>query len=155
MKKIRTGSSGMNINVYFGCPMRKTGFFFTLMAILFLLTFQNGCKSEKAPVKTLNTATNVISGRCPEMVDEETRLDSVVLSPEGRLEYYYTLLYREKRGMNTGALTGFLIPSITKNVRSNPDLKMHRDSSVIMAFNYRDRRGEFVTEIVIKPEQYR
>jgi len=89
------------------------------------------------------------------MVDQETRLDSVVLSPEGRLEYYYTLLYREKRSMNTGALTGFLIPGITDNVRTNPDLRMHRDSSVVMAFNYRDRNGEFVTEIVIQAEQYR
>jgi len=134
--------------------MKILRFYFALAGMLVCLTCQTGCTGGSAPVRTLETATNVLNGRCPEMVDEETRIDSIILSMEGHLEYYYTLLYRDKRNMNTAALNGFLIPSITNNVRENPELRMHRDSSVTMDFLYRDRNGEFVMEISVGPKDY-
>lgn len=135
--------------------MRITGIFYALIGISLCMTLQTGCADKSVPEKTLATATNVLNARCPEMVDQETRLDSVLLSPEGKLTYHYTLLYREKSTINVKSFSGFLMPSIVNNVRLNPDLKMHRDSSVTMVFIYLDRNGEFVTEIPLTPERYR
>ncbi len=140
--------------------MRITGIFYALIGISLCMTLQTGCAGgtrpeETIPEKTLATATNVLNARCPEMVDKETRLDSVLLSQEGHLVYYYTLPNKDEPGINPMAFTAFLLPAIIDNVRSNPDLKMHRDSSITMVFIYRDRNGEFVTEIPLAPERYR
>ncbi len=135
--------------------MKRTGIFVALIGIALSLTLQKSCTEASAPGNNLATATMLINGRCPEMVDRETQLDSVVLSQEDRLIYYYTLLYREQRSVNEKAMTGFLTPAITANVRENPMLRMHRDSSVVMDFIYRDKHGETLITISIGPEVYR
>lgn len=136
-----------------------------IVAIIFTLTLQISCTgetnrkksgSEKVmPVKTLATATAKLNKGCPEMVDEDTRLDSVFLTQEGHLSYNYTLIKQDKSSINETALTAYLIPLILDNVHFNRDLKMHRDSSIIMDFNYRDRDGELITEFSLGPEKYR
>jgi len=96
-----------------------------------------------------------LNSQCPEMIDPETRPDSVLLSDEGHLTYYYTLIGRDTRGINEDAFSGYIYPLIINNIHANPDLKMHRDSGVVMDFYYRDRNGEPITEISIGPERYR
>ena len=105
--------------------------------------------------ETLASATELINERCPEWVDSESRLDSVLLSQEGEVYYYYTLPNREGRGINSSSFTAFLLPEIIDNVRSNPDLRMHRDSSLTFIFNYTGRGGEFITEFKVGPERYK
>lgn len=135
--------------------MKSTGLFLALIGTAFCLTLQKSCTEATPPGNNLDTATMIINGRCPEMVDRETQLDSVVLSADDHLVYYYTLLYREKKSVNVKAFKGFIWPAIATNVRENPALSMHRDSSLIMDFIYRDRDGESITTISIKPEDYR
>lgn len=89
------------------------------------------------------------------MVDTETRLDSVRLSRENQLSYYYTLPNKESSGINPSAFNAFLLAGIIDNVRSNPDLRMHRDSSITFVFNYRGRNGKLITEFSVGPERYR
>ena len=116
-------------------------------------TSQEETISEKP--KTLASATAFINDRCPEVVDTETRLDSVLLSQEDQLIYYYTLPNKESSGINPSAFNAFLLTEIIDNVRSNPDLRMHRDSSITFVFNYRDRKGELISEFSVAPERYR
>ena len=135
--------------------MKITRILFALIGMALSLTLQKSCTEASAPGNNLVTATMIINGRCPEMVDQETQLDSVVLSADDHLVYYYTLLYREKKSVNVKAFNGFIVPAITTNVRENQALSMHRDSSLIMDFIYRDRDGESITTISLKPEDYR
>ena len=88
------------------------------------------------------------------MLDPETRLDSVMLLPDG-LSYFYTLPNKDKPGINAAAFRAYLIPKIIDNVRTNQNLEMFRDSSIAMIFNYRDRNGELITEFSVEPGQYR
>lgn len=89
------------------------------------------------------------------MVDPETRLDSVLLSPEGQVYYYYTLPNKVSSGINPSSFTAFLLPGIIENVRYNPDLRMHRDSSLTFIFNYTGRGGALITEFMVGPERYK
>jgi len=82
-------------------------------------------------------------------------MDSVNLSQEGELYFYYTLPNKLKSGINPQAFTAFMLPEIVRNVRVNRDLKMHRDSSVMMKFNYRDQNGELIADFALSPEGYR
>ena len=134
--------------------MKKTGLFFTLMGTALFLLIQTSCKTDPVPVKNLASETSLLNGKCPEMVDEETRLDSVVLSTEGKLVYNYTLTKRTSENVNGQVFKSYLIPAILENVRYNGSLRMFRDSSVSMVFNYLDQNGVFVTEISIEPAQY-
>ena len=40
-------------------------------------------------------------------------------------------------------------------IKLYPDLKMHRDRSVTLIFNYHDGNGELITEFSVGPERYR
>jgi hypothetical protein len=138
---------------------------FSLVWITLILSFLTCCAGETnrrkrrnepvIPVKTLASATARLNRDCPEMVDDETRLDSVLLTPEVQLSYHYTLISRDRSDINEQAFRAYIIPRILNNVHANNDLKVHRDSSLTMIFNYRDRSGELITEISLSPEQYR
>jgi hypothetical protein len=133
-----------------------------LMGIWLCLTLQSACtgksRSEEATLEQSNSlasATEIINNRCPEMVDPESRLDSVLLSNGDHLTYYYTLTELDKLDINPAEFKAYLLPGIIDNIRSNPDLRMHRDSSVTVVFNYLDRNGELTTEFSVGPERYR
>ena len=135
---------------------------YALMGFALCITLQTACTGNRTPEETvpakpntLASATELINDRCPEMVDPETRLDSVLLSRENQLSYYYTLPNKGSRGINPNSFTAFLLPGIIDNLRSNPDLRMHRDSSITFVFNYRGRNGELITEFSVGPERYR
>ena len=142
--------------------MKITEIFYALMGLALCITLQTACTGNTTPVETLPTkpntlasATELINDRCPEMVDPETRLDSVSLSQENQLIYYYTLPNKESRGINPSAFHAYLLTEIIENVRSNPDLRMYRDSSITFIFNYRGRNGGLITEFPLGPEIYR
>lgn len=141
--------------------MKIKRIFYALMGISLCITLQNSCigktASEELAQKkpnTLASATEAINERCPEWVDPESRLDSVILRQKG-LYYYYTLPNKDKVDIGSNAFTAFLLPKIVENIHFNPDLKMHRDSSVIMFFNYLDKSGELITEFSVGPERYK
>jgi len=145
--------------------MKISGMVNTLLVAVLIITLQAGCTGDKdhrkrpprkaISEKTLASVTSKLNSYCPEMVDEETRLDSVFLSGEGHLTYSYTLILREVGTFNKDAFQGYIFPRILNNVHANPDLRMHRDSGLIMDFYYRDRNGELITEISIGPDRYR
>ncbi len=142
--------------------MRTAGKIWTLLGLSLLLLLQAGCKGKaKAedwiPEKNRNlvSATAYLNGRCPEMVDSDTRLDSVFLSQEGHLSFFYTLPGRESTSISSTAFYAYMMPEIIDNVRTNRDLKMHRDSSLTMVFNYNDRNGVQITRLILEPDKYK
>lgn len=146
---------------YFGCPMKNYSSIFFLAGLFLMLALQTGCKGKNYAEEglpwvpdNLIEATELINNKCPEWVDSESRLDSVLLLPEG-LSFYYSLPNKERSTFEAKAFKAFLLPEIVENIQTNYRLQMFRDSSIIMTFNYLDRNGELVTEFSVKPEGYR
>jgi len=142
--------------------MKITGILFTLLGLSLCMTLYTGCTGNTSSEeisstkpKTLASATEFINDRCPEWVDPESRLDSVKLSQDGELYYYYTLPNKMSSSINPSSFTAFLLPGIIENVRYNPDLRMHRDSSLTFIFHYTGRGGELITEFKVGPERYK
>jgi len=142
--------------------MKITGILFTLLGLSLCMTLYTGCAGNTSSEeisstkpKTLASATKLINDRCPEWVDPESRLDSVSLSLEGEMYYYYNLPNKVSSSINASSFTAFLLPEIIRNVRSNPDLRIHRDSSLTFIFNYTGRGGELITEFKVGPERYK
>ncbi|MDF1576525.1 MAG: hypothetical protein P1P86_15165 [Bacteroidales bacterium] len=142
--------------------MKTKGTAYTLLGLSLCITLLTACKGkatveEWIPEKNRNiaSATAYINERCPEMVDPDTRLDSVFLSREGHLSFYYTLPDRDYTSISSAAFHAYMLPEIIVNIRTNRDLKMHRDSSLTMVFRYKDRNGVQITELTLGPESYR
>lgn len=138
--------------------------FLSLTGMALVLIFHTSCTGETnskkrgsenvIPVRNLTTVTAKLNGGCPEMVDEDTRLDSILFIQEGLLSYNYTLFKQDKSSINETVFQAYLIPRILNNVHANRDLKMYRDSSVTFVFNYWDRNGVLITEFTLGPEKY-
>lgn len=132
-----------------------------LLGISLVLSLQLSCTGNPDHVEglpwvptDLASAAEIMNKRCPEWVDPESRLDSVLLLQEG-LCFYYTLPNKENTQIASDAFTAYLLPGIIRNIRTNPRMEMFRDSSVVVLFNYRDRKGELITEFSVGPERYR
>lgn len=140
--------------------MKSFRILYVLAGLFLLLALLNGCKpknyvEEGLPwvPKNLAESTELLNRNCPEWIDPESRLDSVVLSPEG-LTFYYSLPNKLRSTFNADAFKAYLLPEIIDNIQTNYRLKMHRDSSIIMIFNYLDQDGELITDITVKPAGY-
>jgi zinc-ribbon domain len=105
--------------------------------------------------KNMMKAASELNKSCPMMVDRETRLDNAIALPNNIFQYNYTLVNFDKSMLNADTIKNRLEPSLTNNVKSNPELKVYRDNHVTLAYNYRDKKGEFILKISITPEMYK
>lgn len=140
--------------------MKKPVNKFAPAVLSFLMLLQLACSGNREPVDSLPwvptdlaSSARVLNDRCPEMIDPESRLDSVLLLEQG-LCFYYTLPNKLKDEIPTGPFTAYLLPGIVDNIQTNPKMEMFRDSSVLMLFRYLDRNGELITEFSVGPERY-
>ena len=128
--------------------------------LFLLMLFQLACTGNREPVdhlpwipRDLASSARVLNDRCPEMIDPESRLDSVLLLENG-LTFYYTLPNKVKDEIPSGPFTAYILPGIVDNIQTNPRMEMFRDSSVVMFFRYLDRNGQLITEFSVGPERY-
>lgn len=132
----------------------------SLVGLFIVILLQAACSGNREPVdglpwipRDLASSARILNDRCPEMIDPESRLDSVRLQAEG-LHFYYTLPNKEKDQIPSGPFTAYVLPGIVDNIQTNPRMEMFRDSSVVMLFRYLDRNGELITEFSVGPERY-
>lgn len=126
-----------------------------LVSTLAVLTLSSPALSGQELSKhPLFTTAEQFNSSCPRMVDRDTRLDSAVFIPANTFRYDYTLVNYTAGQVNGEALAGYLRPRIISNVSRNPEMKVQRDQRVTMVFHYRDRNGDFITEISLEPGDY-
>jgi hypothetical protein len=113
-----------------------------------------GCENQLTFDKAMMKAASELNESCPIMVDQDTRLDNAIAQVDNSFQYNYTLVNLTKTDIEIDGFTAFLEEQITTDVRTNPDLKIYRDNKVTMMYSYKDKNGEFVTKIVVTPEEY-
>ncbi len=127
-------------------------------SVVFCITFfavQHFFFGSAAVDKNMMKEASKLNESCPMMVDSETRLDNAVASPNKTFQYYYTLVNTEISQVNPSEGKKILEPQITNMVKTNPDMKPMRDLGVTFKYNYRDKNGIFIFDIVIGPDKYR
>ena len=95
-----------------------------------------------------------INAKCPFMVDEITRMDSVNIFSDSTFQYNYTLIDQEISNIDVEGLFRFIQPRLMQTVVTSSNMEVQRAHGLRMIFHYRDRNGEFVTKITIEPEDY-
>lgn len=92
---------------------------------------------------------------CPQMIDEETRLDSMNLVKEKTLQYYYSLVKRSKKDVDINAFSQFLKPNLIQHLRTNEQVRFMRENEVTMVYSYSDKKGIKIVDIPITPHEYK
>ena len=91
---------------------------------------------------------------CPMYVDKDTRLDNTVALPGLVIQYNYTLVNYVRDSLDIETLKKALEPGILNSIRTNPELKNHRDHKVTMNYSYHDKNKVFLFLISITPDMY-
>lgn len=111
---------------------------------------------KAAPLdKTMMEVASEINKTCPIMVDSETRLDNTFSLPNNTFQYNYTLVNIDKESIDTVEMRNYLEPTITNSVKTNPQLKFHRDHEMTINYSYKDKTGSFLIVISVTPEKYK
>ena len=128
--------------------MRKIYYILTL----FLLC---SCGSEKTDIQTMLMLTaEKMNKMCPMTVDEDTRLDNVVVLSNKTIQYNYTWVNLRLEDLDLSVIESQFFPTLLNNAKTNPGLKLFRENKVTMTFYYSDMDGKFVTLFKATPEKY-
>jgi hypothetical protein len=123
-----------------------------LVLCLFVLS---GCKNEVVLENPVMKEAKRINYKCPTMIDQITRMDSVtVLLADSIFQFCYTLVDQSMGSMDVAGLLQFLKPKLFLYAQDHASMAVQRKHRLTLAFLYRDKNGAFVTEIIIKPEEY-
>jgi hypothetical protein len=115
-----------------------------------LLTPSSGITAEQQLVQ----ASAEISRRCPFMLDEETRVDSVSAGPGKILTFHYALIKRSAGQLNIGKLKEALQEACVENVRSASAMKPLRDLGVTFVYRYLDKDRKHIVDVTVTPPEY-
>ena len=129
---------------------------YVIMGAVLGLAGLTSCKSKEAPVQKsqIERLAASINYKCPFMVDEDTRMDSVSLLPDSTFRYDYTLINQTVDRIDIRGLTNYIGPRLQREATNGSSMAVHRDANLRLVFYYRDKNGEFVTQIVLEPEDY-
>ena len=89
------------------------------------------------------------------MQDSETRLESTEALPDKVFQYNYTLVQINRDSIDVEMLYVSFLEAMIENARENPDLELFRKNKVTFSYYFKDRLGNFVTRIKVKPEDYK
>ena len=106
------------------------------------------------PLNQVERLARSINYKCPFMVDPDTRMDSVYFPNDTTFQYDYTLVKVDAEDVDIMGLTAFVGSSLMEHVQTSSTMKVQRDHRLTMIFYYRDRKGDFVTQIILTPEDY-
>jgi hypothetical protein len=139
-------------------PTVKTKKINGLVVVLALVAssfFFYRCSTNPIVDKQLDAAVQEVNTQCPLMIDAQTRLDNAFRPEKNVFQYNYTLINLTKAELNVEELKGNLTPTMTNNVKTNPQLAFFRDNQITMSYYYKDKEGNFVMKIDITPDDYK
>jgi hypothetical protein len=135
-------------------PFKKIcGFCIGLVTFSFIV--QSQVSKKPLPDKATVQEILELNKYCPLMVDNGTRIDSVIYHPDNILEYRYTLTNVTKGSLNIDKFRSIMEPDLLNGTKTKSDLKKLRDINFIWYYTYYDKNGVILLKITITPEQYK
>jgi hypothetical protein len=100
--------------------------------------------------RALVDAANQYNKMLPVMFDSETRGDTSIPQPPNTLIFHLTLVKRTNDELDADAIVKQLRPKIINNYKTTDGMKTLRDAGVTLVYDFYDKNGTFITEIVVK-----
>jgi hypothetical protein len=90
----------------------------------------------------------------PMMVDKETRLNTTMAGPGNRFTYSSTLVNYTKEQLDSAKFVALLRPGIIASYKSNDKMRLMREKGTELHYQYSDKNGVFLTDIVVSPKDF-
>lgn len=127
----------------------------SLSAIFSFFVVQYFMKSEPNFEKVLIEVSQKINKTCPLKLDDETQLDNTDCLSKNTIVYNFTLFNTDKKEIeNVNLMAKEIEPTIIKNIKTNPKLKIFRDNKTTIIYSYKDRLGKFMFKVFVSPDLY-
>jgi len=104
--------------------------------------------------RNLRKLASEINKYCPYMLDTATRLDSASGDTLNNFTYNFTLVKQELAELDLPKLTANFRTNIVGYIKHHPDMAGFIENKVTLFYRYQDKKGNFVTEVKIGPEDY-
>jgi hypothetical protein len=101
--------------------------------------------------QNLRQVATDLNKKLPMMVDDQTRLDQVS-AKTGTLIYAYSLPNATKNDLDFSSLAKILKPQMIANYRDNKTMTALRQWNVSLDYQYKDKNGDFMGEILVTPD---
>lgn len=137
---------------------------FCLFAIV-LITLQ-GCNYAPSNYDEQNTnetvissneiqeAVNYLNSASPFMVNEEVRFDGIFAIDVKTIIIKETLINFEKEFLDLVGFEELMKPELITDIKSNSEFKVFIDNRTTIKYQYSDKNGVFIVQIIITPDDY-
>lgn len=127
----------------------KQLFIFLSLSLLFVQ-----CSNSGNPIAELEQIAENISENCPQMIDNETRLDKVDFKLPDTLTYHYALINLSAQNVDTTEFRRALFPGILSHIRVSSEMKKLRDNNIVICYAYKDKNNRPIYTFKITPDHY-
>lgn len=103
---------------------------------------------------TLMLSAKAINLTCPQMIDEETRLDSVKAKPDKQFTYYYSLFSKSKDDLDSAMFCKIWTESVATGAKGHKDLAEFGKNGVTIIYSMNDKTGSHFCTVTLRPDDY-
>jgi nitrogen fixation protein FixH len=100
--------------------------------------------SGSAVNQNLFAVAKEINKKCPMPTDENTRLDSASVYNEFMITYHYTVHTVSNTEVDLKKFKTSMETSMTEKYKTDPQLAIYRDNNIAIAYDYKDKAGDFL-----------
>lgn len=93
------------------------------------------------------------NARCPIMIDEYTRMDSITLLPAKHVLFNMTVGLK-KEDINLDVVKPIIDSAVINDVRNMPVFEAYRQFRTTIVYFYKDREGMFLFSVKVTPDEY-
>lgn len=104
--------------------------------------------------KVMMNVASDMNKTLPIMVDKATRLDNTIAGPGNKFSYFFSLVEFAKADVDIEHFRQKMRPKLIAAYRSSPQMKSFRDHNVVLDYQYRDKAGEFICNLVITTKDF-
>lgn len=104
--------------------------------------------SGSAVNQNLFEVAKEINKKCPITTDENTRLDSASVYNEFMITYHYTVHTVSNKEVDLKKFKTTMETGMKEKYQTDPQLAIYRDNKIAIAYDYKDKNGEFLCYFV-------
>ena len=128
---------------------------FWVKGIFIISIVFSACNSDQFYQGKLIGMAMMVNKKCPQLLGNGVRMDSVSVLPKKTMQYHYTMLELSKDQLDTTIFKKVVDSTLVIEVKRNPDLKEFRDHEVTLIYTYYDKNHESIANIPIVPNRYK
>jgi hypothetical protein len=132
--------------------IRNSAIYCVCILVLFLAI--SGCERRRETPE-LNEVVENVNEHCPQLLDEDTRIDGVEVIEGETLRYNYTLVNLPPGKIDTAQFRRAMWPGLVAGIKVSHYMKTLKEQKVVFQYMYHDNKGGKAYLFTIRPEDYK